>query len=153
MHGGLARCRARSERIRPSHAEAVDQHGSKFTRLSATNRWCTKSRASAPGIPSVGEDFSRRRRGRSIGCVGVLVGKRSRSVDEANHSPYASGLPELADASGYNDPVTARFVACSEIGIAQKIPITCFERDQARAGGDDRAGDARILVVPLVELA
>mgnify|MGYP006890134337 CR=1 FL=1 len=42
---------------------------------------------------------------------------------------YRDEQPELADASGYHDPVTARFVeATALLREKRKVPARCFER-------------------------
>jgi len=67
-----------------------------------------------------------------------LVGKWVRELLMARiASFYEDGIdPEVpVDPSGYNDPVTARFVqATSLVRKKRRIPDTCFERERA---GDD----------------
>jgi hypothetical protein len=67
-----------------------------------------------------------------------LVGKWVRELLMARIARfYAEGLVDAAlrEPSGYNDPLTARFVEASALARAKRrIPQTCFER--ARAADD-----------------
>ncbi|MBW2523839.1 MAG: hypothetical protein JRI23_06680 [Deltaproteobacteria bacterium] len=62
-----------------------------------------------------------------------LIGKYVRELAMGRIvAHYRKQLPELPDASGYNDPVTARFVAATaEERRRAKVPDSCFERLKA----------------------
>jgi ribonuclease HII len=68
-------------------------------------------------------------------CMASLVGKWVRDVLTARVVRYhRSADPDLSDASGYHDPVTARFIAASRLSREKRgLPDDCFER---RARGE-----------------
>jgi len=90
---------------------------------------------SAYHFPELGEIAFVRDADASHLLVGLasLVGKYLRELlmDRiVNH--YRADRPELPAASGYHDPVTARFVAdTAELRAAQGVPDSCFERRRA----------------------
>lgn len=62
--------------------------------------------------------------------IASLVGKYLREALMARIvRHYREAVPELPDASGYHDPVTARFVEATQlVRSKRKIPADCFER-------------------------
>jgi hypothetical protein len=73
-----------------------------------------------------------------------LVGKWMREILMARIVRYHSALdPELPDASGYHDPVTARFIEATRLARKKRaLPDECFER---RACGPSPAGKMAML--------
>jgi ribonuclease HII len=63
-------------------------------------------------------------------CMASLVGKWVRDVLTARVVRYhREADPELTDASGYHDPVTARFIEASRLSREKRgLPDDCFER-------------------------
>jgi hypothetical protein len=61
-----------------------------------------------------------------------LVGKWVRDLLMARVTRYHRAYdPDLPDASGYHDPVTARFVAASALARKRRgIADACFERER-----------------------
>jgi ribonuclease HII len=52
---------------------------------------------------------------------------------------YRAAIPGLGDASGYNDPVTGRFVAATREARARMgVPDACFRREQTGDEGEAR---------------
>jgi ribonuclease HII len=68
-------------------------------------------------------------------CMASLVGKWVRDLLMARIVRYhRASDPELPDASGYNDPITSRFVEATRLARKKRaLPDDCFER---RACGD-----------------
>jgi ribonuclease HII len=87
---------------------------------------------SAYHFPGLGEiSFVRDSDASDLGvAMASLVGKWVREVTMARIvRHYREALPELPDASGYHDPVTARFVEATRLVRAQRaVPDHCFER-------------------------
>jgi ribonuclease HII len=87
---------------------------------------------SAYHFPGLGELSFVRDSDASDLCVAMasLVGKWVREATMARIvRHYREALPELPDASGYHDPVTARFVEATRLVRAQReVPDHCFER-------------------------
>jgi ribonuclease HII len=75
-------------------------------------------------------------------CMASLVGKWVRDLLMARIVRYHRvGTPDLPDASGYHDPVTARFVEASRLTRRRTaLPDDCFER--RALGNEPAAGDA-----------
>lgn len=63
-------------------------------------------------------------------CMASLVGKWVREVLMARVVRYHRAVdPDLAEVSGYHDPVTARFIAASRLSRKKRgLPDDCFER-------------------------
>lgn len=63
-------------------------------------------------------------------ALASMIGKYVRELGMARiHRFYAAQIPDLPEASGYHDPVTARFVtATAELRQKLRLPIACFER-------------------------
>jgi ribonuclease HII len=63
-------------------------------------------------------------------CLASLVGKWVRDLLMARIVRYHRAyVPDLPDASGYHDPVTARFIAKTRLVRRKRnLPDTCFER-------------------------
>jgi ribonuclease HII len=63
-------------------------------------------------------------------CMASLVGKWVREVLMARVVRYHRAVdPDLVEASGYHDPVTARFIAGSRLSRKKRgLPDDCFER-------------------------
>ena len=90
---------------------------------------------SAYHFPGLGElHFAMDADGNDL-LVGIasLVGKYLREALMAKIvSHYRASDPELPDASGYHDPVTARFVEATRlVREKRRVPSGCFERAQA----------------------
>jgi ribonuclease HII len=87
---------------------------------------------SAYHFPGLGEIAFVRDGDDSDLCVAMasMVGKYLREVLMARVVRfYRDEQPELPDASGYHDPVTARFVAATAlVREKRKVPERCFER-------------------------
>jgi len=71
-------------------------------------------------------------------CMASLVGKWVREVLMARVVRYHRAVdPELTEASGYHDPVTARFIAASRLSREKRgLPDDCFERRAVGAKDD-----------------
>ena len=69
-------------------------------------------------------------------CMASLVGKWVRDLLMSRVVRYhRESDPELPDASGYHDPVTARFVDASRLSRQRReLPDDCFERRACGAG-------------------
>jgi hypothetical protein len=81
---------------------------------------------SAYRFPGVGElHFVRARTRRILVMLASLVGIIARALDGARRARYY--LPEDLP-SGYNDPVTDRFVLDTGCRRKRRVPSTCFER-------------------------
>jgi len=95
---------------------------------------CGKAR-SAYHFPRIGEvRFVRDADAKDcLVMLASIVGKYVRELLMARVSDfYRSGADEIGAASGYHDPVTARFVdATSLLRRERRIPDGCFERDRA----------------------
>ncbi len=87
---------------------------------------------SAYHFPGIGElRFERDADARdSLVMLASLVGKYVRELLMARVSGfYDAGDPELASVSGYNDPLTARFVSKTALARRERlVPADCFER-------------------------
>jgi ribonuclease HII len=75
-------------------------------------------------------------------CMASLVGKWVREVLMARVVRYHRAVdPNLTEASGYHDPVTARFIVASRLSRKKRgLPDDCFER-RARDEFERRARD------------
>lgn len=95
-----------------------------------------KKKQSAYRIPGLGElRFVQDADGRdALVMLASLVGKWVRELLMARVARFYQASLDASDPispSGYNDPVTARFVeATALVRRKQKIPLTCFERRQ-----------------------
>lgn len=92
---------------------------------------------SAYHFPSLGQLCFRRDADASDQLVGIasIVGKYLREILMSSIvSHYRSLVSDLETASGYHDPITARFVqATSLVRKKRGIPVICFERTPAAA--------------------
>jgi ribonuclease HII len=99
---------------------------------------------SAYRFPGLGEIAFVRDSDDSDLCVAMasMVGKYMREVLMSRIVRfYRAELPELPDASGYHDPVTAGFVDATHlVRKNREVPQQCFERD--RLDGGPRASGA-----------
>ncbi len=71
-----------------------------------------------------------------------LVGKWARDLLMARVVRYHKALdPELPNASGYHDPITARFIAATRIARGRRgLPDDCFERRSCAAENRESPG-------------
>jgi hypothetical protein len=99
---------------------------------------------SAYHFPGLGEIAFVRDSDDSDLCVAMasMVGKYLREALMARIVRFYQGeLPELPDASGYHDPVTAGFVDATQLLRRRRdVPLSCFERERAEAAQGGRGG-------------
>jgi ribonuclease HII len=97
---------------------------------------------SAYHFPGLGEIAFVRDSDDSDLCVAMasMVGKYLREALMARIVRYYQGeLPDLPDASGYHDPVTAGFVDATQLLRRRRdVPSSCFERERADAEQGER---------------
>lgn len=75
-------------------------------------------------------------------CMASLVGKWMRDLLMARIVRYhRAQLPDAPDASGYHDPVTARFISATQLSRKNRgLPDECFERRALFPGAGEGQG-------------
>ena len=63
------------------------------------------------------------------GATPTPANGRARKPVTTTEPKATTQTPVIPDASGYNDPVTQRFVEATDLSRRQhKLPVSCFER-------------------------